>query len=1003
MKRRMILVVMLMLALTLALTTGAQAATTVPIDLATLGADYTISDSRTYQVTGSSESHVIKVTNGKPTIILQNMRINSRDASPIHIEGGSTEVTLKLSGTNSLYTSGADMPALAVENGAKLTIANKDSKDAGRLSVYQDQYNPSSVSSGVIGGRTHGTITFKSGEINAQLLSGTANMMSVIGGGYDMNTGYTINLAGGNVTVSSPWIEEGDDPYWAAGIGSGPYVTTNINISGGTITAYSSGNSTNQGAAIGSGSGGNANINITGGIIENASSYDGAAIGSGSDGNATINISGGTVYYAQGFNGAGIGSGVRGHASIEIKNGFISYIFGINSACIGAGVDGNAVVTITGGHFDNLNSEYDDGMISKSIDGVIGRYNQDATAKVTIKGTKMKQYSPFSLKANEIVLDKALVPMLYRLDCDKLTLIGKNTIQKVSGFHTPTYSPIYLNTLNAGSSDYIVLEDYYGEFMPDDVVAEYPFTGSQLRKGSSFSYSSMELLYESGGVRVISNAAEAMLLVKGKLKGVYSVDNALNIINNDPSITNKTKPSQVVIKLLNHATISQPIKKPCTITGRGFNYTLSSVDGKLHVQNNLALNMLVVGNDEMDEILLEAPGVTLATKLVLVNGSIIETNVQPSATLSVNSRLDVNAVKVNTMKLNKAYFYLGMGILDIQKPIALSGTSRLSWDIDVNAGPILRTNSRTLTSGSGTLKLDEWSWNDVGLNYILAINSGTKLTSLGRAKLPSHWNKYKVAFGTDNATLVYKVGAVSLTKGKKTTGYATFDEALTAINGASGCTIKLNQPATTTATTLPPSLTIDGQEEEFDLDFENNISIPDQSLTLKNLESNSAVTITCGQLTLIGSYTSLSVNTKKMIISGYSSLNSLSVSHELKLNNKAFLYTDTSILNTAAANGTLKLALSGSSGTSMPWIGSDPIIPLIKTNGSAAKLQLTGSGKLFIENSYSAKEYYTLIENCNIVNGAAVMKQIKLGEGFEDYWLELTGNQLNARHYYTID
>ncbi|MDL2206822.1 carbohydrate-binding domain-containing protein [Eubacteriales bacterium OttesenSCG-928-N13] len=1002
MKRRMLLIAALMFALMLTLSTGAQAAAPTPIDLDTLKADKPISGNGTYLITGSTEEGTITVTDGKPTIILQNARIISDDNSPISILDGA-DVTLQLVGRSSLTASKKDVPALEVKNGSKLTVVTKDKKRVGMLSAYQHQSEASDVSSGVIGGASYGTMTFKSGEVRVQLLSETAHKMSCIGGGRDLDAGYTINFNGANVIAECMDTGNNDDGYYAANIGSGPGATTDINITSGKVATNVYDGMWRRGAGIGSGYDGHANINITGGTIDAESEY-GAAVGSGEFGTAKVNITGGIFSYAKSKSGAGIGSGSgsSAYADVNIKNGTFLNVSSIRGASIGAGEDGAADVTISGGSYDALYAidYYSDGEREDEtyIEGVIGSMDPETDTSVTIAGTKIKARSPNSIIAKNVVLNKALLPLLDDLHCKTLTISGKNTIQKVTNDISHTWNAIKLDTLNAGANDYIVLEDQYGEFKPNKCIAAYGFNGQQLRKGASFAHASLDLHYGTDSVTTIANAAEAMLLVNNKLRGVHSLDNAVNIINNDPNITSKTKPSKVVIKLLRDATIRETINKPCTIDGRGRFSILLTDDQTLHVRSNLALSLLTLGDSQDDKILLEAPGITLATKLVIMYGSITDMNHQPSATLHVNSRLDVDSVKVHTLKLNKAFISLGEGIIDIQNPIALVGANTLFWDINIDESPILKTNHKTLTSGSGTLKLDAYDWYESKrVGYVLATNSGTPLASLGRAKLPTYWSRYKAVFGDNDTTLGYKAGAVSLIKGKKITPYASIDEALNNIQDTSAYVLKLNEHALMSMTNLPPSLTIDGQG--YDLRITGTDPIRAKSLTIKNLDVYEDFEIECEQLSIINSRLGdMRAVADRVSISGDVSVCALSVKKEMRLNNKTEMVLLDTIENTAPTDGELKLILNGNSMiTHYSFDDQDALITAVLPK---AALRLVGSGKLTLANGRGNMPFVNILKGCTIKSMSAVQKQFKLGAGFEDYSIQPDANDYLARLNY---
>jgi hypothetical protein len=213
----------------------------------------------------------------------------------------------------------------------------------------------SSYSAGIGGGYDRGIdiITIEGGTIVAIGDDGAG-----IGGGRIQNTpsssdGGTLNISGGNITASS---------IQGAGIGGGlliyiSYVMpTTVNITGGTINTTSSSD-----AGIGSNEG---VINISGGHITATSTGTGAGIGGRyrRTNGGTINISGGTII-AQGgtVGGAGIGGGHYGDAdnepgsTINITGGDITATGGQYSAGIGGGYGTTAgEITITGGIINAL-------------------------------------------------------------------------------------------------------------------------------------------------------------------------------------------------------------------------------------------------------------------------------------------------------------------------------------------------------------------------------------------------------------------------------------------------------------------------------------------------------------------------------------------------------------------------------------------------------------------------------------------------------------------------
>ncbi len=140
----------------------------------------------------------------------------------------------------------------------------------------------------------------------------------------------------------------GSDILGGAGIGGGQEGGCGvITISGGTVTATSSGG----GAGIGGGHVGDGGvITISGGTVT-ATSGSGAGIGGGHDGDGgIITISGGTVTAVSNNSGAGIGGGQDGDCGVITISGGTVTATSISGAGIGGGNGGNSgVITISGG------------------------------------------------------------------------------------------------------------------------------------------------------------------------------------------------------------------------------------------------------------------------------------------------------------------------------------------------------------------------------------------------------------------------------------------------------------------------------------------------------------------------------------------------------------------------------------------------------------------------------------------------------------------------------
>jgi hypothetical protein len=233
----------------------------------------------------------------------------------VGISGGTVTAT-----SNNSIGIGGDDKAIINISGGKVTATGKGAKNAG------------------IGGNTNASIDITGGLITAEAV-GSKNLEGDPEGGAGIggNDGkQKITISGGDVTATSTGEEGG------AAIGGGTDSNGGvINISGGKVTATSTGK--NGGAGIGGGSDGNGgDITISGGDVtaESTASQGGAGIGGGTDCNNSsgnggdITISGGNVTATstgeQG--GAGIGGGstlwesssTNGSGTIKISGGVVT-------------------------------------------------------------------------------------------------------------------------------------------------------------------------------------------------------------------------------------------------------------------------------------------------------------------------------------------------------------------------------------------------------------------------------------------------------------------------------------------------------------------------------------------------------------------------------------------------------------------------------------------------------------------------------------------------------
>ena len=235
------------------------------------------------------------------------------------------------------------------------------------------------------------------GEIN---ISGDDTVINAHGGQHAAGIGSGYNGKGGKITISGGTITASSgDGNWqssgGAGIGGGDYSDPmDITITGGVIK--STGDC--DGAAIGGGRGAHAgNIKISGGDITAQSSGCAAAIGSGGyrTNGGTIEITGGKIR-AYGDRGGAIGGDDRsgeysgGHMTIIISGGEVYAEGDFNGSAIGSGenatsnatfditISGDAVVTavghggaaaIGGGAYSaGLNVNIEGGLVTASVD-----------------------------------------------------------------------------------------------------------------------------------------------------------------------------------------------------------------------------------------------------------------------------------------------------------------------------------------------------------------------------------------------------------------------------------------------------------------------------------------------------------------------------------------------------------------------------------------------------------------------------------------------------------
>ena len=258
-------------------------------------------------------------------LVLKNLTITPEKAiAPIQINGESQVITY-LEGENKISINKSEKsssrstvsPAgISVAKGAKLTIDNEPGQQGSIEVLNNTNVNRSGAAIGGNGEQDAGIIHIKGGTVSATSASKGAAIGASVG-----NSVEEIRISGGNVTAKSSG---------GAGIGTGSIFskeerTGKIVIEGGMVNASSW-----SGAGIGSGSGyapGSsaiiAKIEIHGGMIT-AYSYDGACIGSGRDSSSSVLIDGGTICLVKKNNESGrdaahIGKGYEStHAPTDV-------------------------------------------------------------------------------------------------------------------------------------------------------------------------------------------------------------------------------------------------------------------------------------------------------------------------------------------------------------------------------------------------------------------------------------------------------------------------------------------------------------------------------------------------------------------------------------------------------------------------------------------------------------------------------------------------------------
>ena len=258
----------------------------------------------------------------------------------------------------------------------------------------------------------NGSLTINAEDSDSSLTATGGTSGAGIGGASHRDSS-NITITGGSITATAGSNSGSGRTYCGAGIGGGAYGKgNNINITGGTVNATGGeGNSSYHfgGAGIGGGfnSGAN-NITISGNDTRvTATGKDGGAgIGGGYAGTAdSITISGGTVDATGGSSGAGIGGGGNRYYS---KGGSASNIT----------ISGdNTHVTISGGYGgagaagigDGANNVSDVGSVISITGGTVAATGGAGEAAGIGNGEKDAQTAAVNISATNAVLDVTAV------------------------------------------------------------------------------------------------------------------------------------------------------------------------------------------------------------------------------------------------------------------------------------------------------------------------------------------------------------------------------------------------------------------------------------------------------------------------------------------------------------------------------------------------------------------------------------------------------------------
>ena len=284
----------------------------------------------TQRAPGTETSNTVTITgDGEANVTIQDVNINTGDASGIDIQGNTT-ANITAEGDNIIKSNSGDA-AVHVGSGD----LNLNTTEGSKVTASVDNSGTTASNTGAGIGSNKGEDM--SGSIN---LSGKGSVDASskngagIGSGKDGNLSGTITTGEGSVTASS-----GKD---GAGIGSGYLgeMCGTITTGSGDVTASAS-----DGAGIGSGWGGEMSGTITtgSGNVTASSSKWGAGIGAGNYGDMTGTITTGTGTVTA---STGTMDPVTGEYTDYTNPGGVTYPMGLGAA-IGSGAFHNMSGTVT--------------------------------------------------------------------------------------------------------------------------------------------------------------------------------------------------------------------------------------------------------------------------------------------------------------------------------------------------------------------------------------------------------------------------------------------------------------------------------------------------------------------------------------------------------------------------------------------------------------------------------------------------------------------------------